>query len=63
LDVGRPENKRRNARIAAMLAGGSSFQQVKRQFFWIMQSAPASFRLRHSLVASFADVNGPTRAL
>jgi hypothetical protein len=40
LDVGRPENKRRKARIAAMLAGGSSFQQVKRQFFWIMQSAP-----------------------
>jgi len=30
LEVGRPENKRRNARIAAMLAGGSSDTDVRK---------------------------------
>jgi hypothetical protein len=37
-------------------------EQVKRQFFWIMQSRPGAFSPLHDFAAFSADAKGPTRA-
>ena len=37
---------------------GRALQQVKRQFFWIMQSPPAAFNPLHNFAALSADLHG-----